>query len=227
MDIGEFYGSFTHIYARVTRLQPTYQALMKIHADELIGRQRLLESGCGHGDLAIRLADQGSLVYAIDENYEGLSILEKNVGKRHICIQKGDVNHIPVSDESFDGVSSSLVLMFMRDPIKYLVENRRVLKKGGVFVVSGPDEGAKNVDYIFDRWERDLIDAGKFSQVAEDWCIFKEKLRQSAAVNIRNWYSSEELAMTLDLAGFCVNKIMENPQFYGRGYVIVAEKIDF
>ena len=136
---------------------------MDIHHDALGGKHRILESGCGSGNFAIELLEQGHEVHAVDRNNVALERLRaKSKGyENKLKIYCKDVNSLPFDPNFFDGVSSMLVLPFMDSPVEYLKGHERVMKPRGIMVVSGPDIRAKNeIDWMMMQWKEDIIGQG-------------------------------------------------------------------
>ncbi len=100
-------------------------------AHELIGRAgkiegEVLDIGCGTGSIAELLERE---VVGVDLSY---SMCAKNYGS---CIN-GDAENLPLKNESFDFVISSLALQWINDVQKFSDEIFRVLKPGGKVAVS-------------------------------------------------------------------------------------------
>ncbi len=67
---------------------------------------------------------------------QGIDIKEIKI---EFSFRKGDIMDIPFKDERFDVITSLEVLEHVPDIQKALSETRRVLKKGGLFVMSTPN----------------------------------------------------------------------------------------
>ncbi|MBS3142971.1 class I SAM-dependent methyltransferase [Candidatus Woesearchaeota archaeon] len=227
METAEFFRQYTEAYDRVMSSLSMYRSLIALHREALIGKIRILESGCGPGTLAIELLRQGACVYALDQNQYALDRLSTkakgNEGRLFTYCQ--DAHVLPFEDEFIDGVSSMLVLPFMDEPLKYLREHARVLRKGGVFVVSGPDEKSRDdVAGVLREWKDDHAAQGLLDDLAMDWETFEKCTRQSVNAVVQNWFGLEQLSGILEAdLGLHVVKRAPNP-LYKSGYVIVAEK---
>jgi SAM-dependent methyltransferase len=107
---------------------------------------QLLDVGCGSGSITLGLAQvvaPGEVV-GIDlqapqiERARGLAV-EQTVP--NVRFEVGDVYQLPFAADSFDAVFAHAVLMHLREPVRALVEMRRVLRPGGIVGVRDPDFG--------------------------------------------------------------------------------------
>ncbi len=106
----------------------------------LVGRERVLDYGCGLGH-----AYQKLLAGAV-KRYAGADVsslaLEDARGKGFDAYKiDTDKSTIEVADNSFDGVTCVEVLEHLFDPLRAARELHRVLKPGGVAVVTVPNFG--------------------------------------------------------------------------------------
>ena len=97
---------------------------------------KVLDVGCGTGEMAARLAEGGYEAWGVD-------IAEPMI--RYAChrhksgqFRVGDVERIPFDDNSFDAVVCLGVIEYLANDERALSEIRRVLKPGGSAVVSTP-----------------------------------------------------------------------------------------
>jgi SAM-dependent methyltransferase len=97
----------------------------------LDGRSHILEVGCGPGDDARRLAEQGHEVVALDvEPHDGWSLPSPGV-----TFVEASAERMPFPDSRFDAVLERDALHHVADPGRALREMRRVLRPDGVAVV--------------------------------------------------------------------------------------------
>ena len=97
----------------------------------------LLEVGCGTGVLA----REAIKVVGANGSVTGIDLSESMLGvARHLApdvdFQQGDVQTLPFSDQTFDRIIASFVLMFVPEQISAITEMWRVLKPGGKLAVS-------------------------------------------------------------------------------------------
>ncbi|MFQ5716181.1 MAG: class I SAM-dependent methyltransferase [Nitrospinales bacterium] len=109
----------------------------KINAPE---NAAFLDAGCGSGSHSIRLAKRGFQVQAVDFSQNVLSLARENVKdmglESKIKIQRQDICALSFDSESFPFIVSWGVLMHVPNFEKALGELVRVLKPGGILVLS-------------------------------------------------------------------------------------------
>ncbi|GAA2747007.1 class I SAM-dependent methyltransferase [Kitasatospora cinereorecta] len=98
---------------------------------------RVLDVGCGTGYLTLRLADavtpRGSAV-GIDPSADVLAHARRRAGGRGQCtFRDGIAEELPVADEEFDVVASSLMIHHLPEHVRAraVAEMRRALRPGG------------------------------------------------------------------------------------------------
>lgn len=112
------------------------------HAIELArpSRQaRVLDVATGTGMLALELAPHVAQIDAVDFAPKMLEQLEQRrraLGLENVHVQQADGQALPFPDQSFDAAFSMFGLMFFPDRDRGFSELHRVLRPGGVAVVS-------------------------------------------------------------------------------------------
>jgi len=102
----------------------------------------LLDLGSGAGNdvfVARRIVGESGAVTGLDFTDAMLEKARKNnekMGYKNVEFVKGDIEQIPLADNSFDVVISNCVLNLVPDKEKAFSEIKRVLKSGGHFCVS-------------------------------------------------------------------------------------------
>ncbi len=94
------------------------------------GRPRILDVGCGTGDLSIEFSRLGP-VTGCDFCHPMLQIGRGKVSGSSVHLVAGDALVLPFQDAAFDVVVSAFVLRNLGDLDKGLREMRRVLRPGG------------------------------------------------------------------------------------------------
>ena len=142
----------------------------------------VLDAGCGAGHTGLALAVRGGLVCACDFTRAMLDQVEALAGERgldNLALQQADVEQLPYPAARFDIVATRYSAHHWQHPERALAEFRRVLKPGGIFVIS------------------DIMASEDFAQ--DTFLQTIELLRDPS--HVRDYRASEWLAM-LGTAGF-------------------------
>jgi ubiquinone/menaquinone biosynthesis C-methylase UbiE len=99
---------------------------------DLDGR-RVLEVGCGTGNISLALARRGAQVVGVDVSSPMLAAAQQKARQQAFPLKliRGLAGSLPFTGESFDGVISILALDFISDRPGALREMVRVLRPGG------------------------------------------------------------------------------------------------
>jgi 2-polyprenyl-3-methyl-5-hydroxy-6-metoxy-1,4-benzoquinol methylase len=104
------------------------------------GKPVILDAGCGDAAHSIRLAKRGFSVVAVDLSEYILDKARANAAakglERMIRFERGNLLALPVADESYDCVLCWGVLMHVPEVEKALSELVRVLRPGGLLILS-------------------------------------------------------------------------------------------
>jgi SAM-dependent methyltransferase len=113
---------------------PEYEEqILPIAADHLAGARRVLDVGCGEGQLA-RLAAAGGapLVVGVDPTRAQIDLAVRRAGGPHYA--RSGADRLPFADRSFDAVVACLVFEHIAEVDEALAEVARVLEPGGRFL---------------------------------------------------------------------------------------------
>ena len=103
---------------------------------------RVLDFGCGTGEIARGLVASGWRVTACDASagmIEKAAKTDTRSGVEWVCLDQEASPGLPFEDASFDAVISSSVFEYLADPITQAKEISRVLKPAGQFILTVPD----------------------------------------------------------------------------------------
>lgn len=95
---------------------------------------RLLDVGCGTGDHLQRMADRGFEVAGVDGSADMLANARSL--NPNMDLRQSDVDALPFADGEFDVILCVEVLRYLPDSKKCIEEMARVLKPGGVCLVT-------------------------------------------------------------------------------------------
>jgi trans-aconitate methyltransferase len=92
--------------------------------------ERILDLGCGDGQLTAQLAAMGVKVAGVDSS----AAMVEAARSRGIAAEQGAAECLPFPASEFDAVFSNAALHWVRGQDEMMAEVRRVLKRGGRFV---------------------------------------------------------------------------------------------
>jgi SAM-dependent methyltransferase len=99
----------------------------------LAGATRVLDVGCGEGQVARRVAGTGAEVVGIDPTVAQLTVARERAGGPHYTLATADA--MPLQDGAFDAALSCLVFEHLEPFEPAVAEIARVLAPGGRFAL--------------------------------------------------------------------------------------------
>lgn len=102
---------------------------------DALQKGRLLEMGCGVGDVAYLLAKQGFEVHGVDFVPEMIRAAEETYQHPNLHFAVANIYSLPFPEEFFDYIVCLGVFQTVIDEVRALEELSRVLKKRGVLII--------------------------------------------------------------------------------------------
>lgn len=102
--------------------------------------KRALDAGCGAGYGAAELAHGASQVTGVDLSGEALEYARAHHRLDNLTFTAGSCLALPFGAASFDVVAAFEVIEHLENPERFIAESARVLKPGGLFIVSTPNK---------------------------------------------------------------------------------------
>lgn len=144
---------------------------------------RTLDVGCGGGMFTLELlSDRSDEVFAIDirkEHVELVHLRAKIKRIDNVKVVQSSIYQIPFSEDSFNTLFCTEVIEHLHDDDKAIQELHRVLKPGGLLLISTPvlpnifyDPAHIRQGYTEKEFSAKLANFG-FDIVAVEYCIFK------------------------------------------------------
>lgn len=170
----KFFDEIAGRYGSLTQPGGGWQALAAALAAGFSG-QSVADIGCGEGDLTLLLARFAKRVTAVDLSAQMLRVVQersKEAGlSRHVTVEKGDLEKLPLKTGSMDAAFISQVLHHAARPAKALAEAARILKPGGRLVLL--DLAQHDQEWTREEW-------------ADQWLGFDER-------ELRGWLADAGL----------------------------------
>jgi len=199
-------------------------------AEECLGSQpaRVLDLGCGTGDLALniaRLAENDIAVLGLDYSRPMLEIAAGKArtlaGRKNISFIHGDAASLPFPDGYFDcvGISFAFRNLTYRNPLapRHLAEVWRVLASDGRYVIvesSQPKSKLiRRLFHLYLRW---------FVYHLGYWLSGNKRAYHYLAESAARFYTAEEVEAMLLRAGF--REVHSHPLLFGAAAIHVAIK---
>jgi SAM-dependent methyltransferase len=139
----------------------------------------VLDAGCGSGYGSAELAKTGASVTGADVSGEAVAYAREHFGKQGIRFVEAPCESLPFEPESFDLVTAFEVIEHLERWRELLAEANRILKPGGVLLVSTP-----NRDYYTES--RGEAGPNPFHVHEFDYSEFQQAL-QAVFPHVRIW----------------------------------------
>ncbi|MFA6339098.1 MAG: methyltransferase domain-containing protein [Candidatus Paceibacterota bacterium] len=145
-----FWKKYFEVYDYLNELMPYQEVLSSIIEKlEVKSGDKIFDAGSGTGNLAHKLHQLGAEVVGLDNSEVGVQIHKKKIPEANVFI--GDLTKpLPFKDLQFDKVCSNNTIYTLPKSARSFLfkELNRVLKPGGIIVVSNIKEGF-NPTYIY------------------------------------------------------------------------------
>jgi SAM-dependent methyltransferase len=98
----------------------------------------VLDAGCGVGYGTANLAEEAVRIVGVDLSEEAIAYARDRHARPNVEFVVGDLAALDLADASFDAVCAFEVIEHLPEPERFVREMRRVLRPGGVLLVSTP-----------------------------------------------------------------------------------------
>lgn len=133
LDPKQGYARYAGIYDESEKYWDSFEKEHLVRYIESAKGKKVLDAGAGTGRLSVKLYKAGAKVTALDISPEMLHLLgEKNPDIERV---EGDMEQMPLPDDTFDMVFSTLALVHLKKIEPFMDEAYRVLKDDGIFVL--------------------------------------------------------------------------------------------
>jgi ubiquinone biosynthesis O-methyltransferase len=162
----------------------------------------ILEVGCGVGDFAIYLADQGADVTAVDLSPQAIKMaLKKSKAQnKTVDFQVANAQSLPFENDSFDIVFSCECLEHVPTPQLALSEFHRVLKPSGRLLLTTENySNAMILGWIVCWIRKEPFNSGAGVQPIEHFFLFwrVKRMLKKAGFHVQNMIGSHHVFLML------------------------------
>jgi 2-polyprenyl-3-methyl-5-hydroxy-6-metoxy-1,4-benzoquinol methylase len=143
-------GPANRLLGLLVHLHPVRKSEADVYLMHLRARTagRVLDVGCGSGELLHRLAERGWAVEGVDSDPTSV----ERARARGFRVLLGSLEEQGYPSGSFDAVTMSHVIEHVPDPTALLAEAHRILKPGGLLVVVTPNGRSLGHRLFRDDW---------------------------------------------------------------------------
>ena len=197
---------FLRVYDLLLPLSAHYQDVMMIHMEALKDCNPIIDLACGTGNLTIKYLEAGKTVTGYDRAGMSLRKLydkaeEKGILDRITFVQ-GDIADLEeIKDCAFEGVSSMMAAHLSDDYEGHIREAHRVLKPGGVFVITARKEGGDQ-ERLVRVLEASLKSQDVFEKYQSEFEILSQRLLRTAGRRSQSLLSTDVALDILSKSGF-------------------------
>ncbi|WKV87265.1 class I SAM-dependent methyltransferase [Pseudomonas sp. B21_DOA] len=103
---------------------------------------RILDVGCGSGDVAFLLCDlvgRSGEIISVDHDADSIAIARQRITGHALTFLEGDLLELPDSIATFDAIVGRRVLMYQRDAVATIRALAKCLRPGGLMVFQEHD----------------------------------------------------------------------------------------
>ena len=190
-------GTSPELKSHKRRIKNDRRRLLKIieFLQEPAERIRLIDIGCSSGTFLLAARDEGFHVEGV-ELARRPAETAKSLGLK---VHLGELMDAKLADASFDAITLFEIVEHLKDPIGLLKECFRILRKGGILMMSTGNTGSWTSSIVGGRW---------------DYYSMRES---GGHISFFNFYSIHILAQR---TGFTVEKIYsKNMRLFEKGSV--------
>lgn len=156
-DVSHDYSEYQYSARNRSYMSVRQENMLTYFSDSFAGHgKKILDAGCGSGELMQILTLRGYDLTGMDMSHEMLDLTRKKISavtdSEETRLVSGDIESIPFDNGSFDIVTTAGVIEYLENDDKVLEEFNRVLKQDGMLVISITNKYSYNLmlDNIFE-----------------------------------------------------------------------------
>ena len=122
-------------------LKYRHKYMFNMISEEIINQEcKILDIGCGPGEMCIDLAKKYNDIYGVDISEEMIRIAKKKTEnldiKGSITYEVGDIENLNYEDSFFDAIICSGVVEYLHNDENWGKELKRILKPNGILIIN-------------------------------------------------------------------------------------------
>ncbi len=147
----EGYDMYAEFYDQKSAYLNSFEEHVLLKMTKDLKGKRVLDMGCGTGRLISMLQKSGAEVVGLDTSEKMLKIARKKFP--NVEFVRGDAKATPFENDSFDAVVAAFLIVHIPNPEFFFEEVYRVLKPGGVFILTNINQRKSPKLLVKDRKE--------------------------------------------------------------------------
>lgn len=229
-----FWKNYFEVYDVLNLLIP-YRELLEAICQELKIKpgEKVLEAGCGTGNLALKIKERGAEVIGLDSCKEALDVyLKKDPAAKIVLADLTE--RLPFTDNYFDKIASSNTIYAIAPEKRsgLLAELFRVLGAGGKLVLVNPHKENKNFKIFLRGARKNFQKAGIAPTLKILFLLlpriikifyFNSKINAEAKKGSYNFFGFEDQKNLLISSGF-INVSEDKLVYAGQAILNTGEK---
>ncbi len=228
----KFWKNYLKVYDALNLLIP-YQELLNdlIQELDIHKGEKILDAGCGTGNLALKIKEKGAQVFGLDNCKEVFEVYRRK-DPAAITILADMNNKLPFSENFLDKiVSNNTLYCFTKEKqVKILKEFLRILKPGGKIVFASPKKNWKPMRIYIQGIKKNFEKEGLFKTIKK----FLRLILPTIKIFYYNFFirressyyffEEREQIKMFDEAGF-KKPLLARTVYAGEGLMFSAQKI--
>jgi len=184
-----------------TKLYNDKHSFVTKYGEDLIGwlhpqkGERILDLGCGTGQLAFEISESGAEVVGMDKSTEMIS--QAKASYPHLRFQVKDATNFQFN-EKFDAVFSNATLHWVNKQQQAIRCIYNSLKEGGRFVFEMG--GKRNIESITTSLEKAIAEEGFVNKLSKDFWLFPSVAEYAALLEKQGFTVTSALYLNRDTA---------------------------